>query len=217
MFSKASELTWRVQEKWLAAQLAPLLRGADLYRSRVHHDEDLVEVVLTKPPAPSQVSLQLEGMLSGSWGLRDTKQLLPTIAESARTSFTLMTPYVDEVGAAIVLNLFERANVPDKCLILRATAEGNAPPGLAGIRTTLSQLRVAVLNFRLDRPDASGNETFHAKVVLADNASAYVGSSKMHKWSFEYSLELGLYVRGRAARRITDILRAVRAVSGPMP
>lgn len=217
MFSKASELTWHVHEKSLASQIAPLLRGAYLYRSRIHRDEDLVDVVLTKPPAPSQVSLQLESMVSGSWGLRDTKQLLPTIAESARTSFTVMTPYLDYVGAVIVLNLFERANVSDLCLILRATSEGNAPPGLAGVRDTLHQLGVAVLNFRLDRPDSTGNETFHAKVVLADDASAYVGSSNMHKWSFEYSLELGLHVRGRAASRIADILRAVRAVSGPMP
>ena len=73
-----------------------------------------------------------------------------------------------------------------------------------------------VLNFRLDRPEAPGNETFHAKVVLADNVSAYVGSSNMNQWSFEYSLELGLYVRGRAAARIATLLRAVRDVSGPM-
>lgn len=127
-----------------------------------------------------------------------------------------MTPYLDEVGAAIVLNLFERANVTDRCLILRATSEGNAPSGLADIRAALNQLGVAVLNFRLDRPDSSGNETFHAKVVLADDVSAYVGSSNMLKWSFEYSLELGLHVRGRAAFRIADILNAVKAVSGVM-
>jgi hypothetical protein len=156
-------------------------------------------------------------MLAGSWGMRDTKQLLPAIAESAHTSLTVMTPYLDEVGAAIVLNLFERANVPDGCLILRASPEGDAPSGLADICAALYQLGVAVLNFRLDRPDASGNETFHAKVVLADDESAYVGSSNMHRWSFEYSLELGLHVRGRAAVRIAEILRAVRKVSAPMP
>ncbi|WP_275100236.1 phospholipase D-like domain-containing protein [Sedimenticola hydrogenitrophicus] len=217
VFSKATALNWHVREKSIAAQLAPLLRGAHLYRSRVHRDDDLVEVVLTKPPAPSQVSLQLENMLSGSWRLRDTKQLLPSIAEAARMSFTVMTPYLDEVGAAIVLNLFEQADVRDRCLILRATPDGQAPPGLAGVRSELHQLGVMVLNFRLDRPGYSGNETFHAKVVLADDASAYIGSSNMHKWSFEYSLELGLHVRGRAAARIADILLAVRAVSGRIP
>lgn len=217
VFFKTRELTWCVREKPLAARLVPLLRGANLYRTRIHRDEDLVEVVLTKPPAPSQMSLQLESMLAGSWRMRDTRQLLPAIAESARTSLTVMTPYLDDVGAAIVLNLFERANVPDRCLILRATPEGDPPSGLAAIRTALNQLGVAVLNFRLDRPAASGSETFHAKVVLADDVSAYVGSSNMHKWSFEYSLELGLHVRGRAAACIAKILRAIRNVSGPLP
>ena len=217
IFSKATELTWRVHEKSLASQIAPLLRGAYLYRSRVHCDEDRVDVVLTKPPAPSQVSVQLEGMLSGSWGLRDTKQLLPAIAESAHSSFVVMTPYLDDVGAVIVLNLFERANVSDMYLILRATSEGHAPPGLTGVQDALHDLGVTVLNFRLERPGALGNETFHAKVVLADNVSAYVGSSNMHRWSFEYSLELGLHVRGGAAKRIADILQSVRVVSSVMP
>lgn len=89
--------------------------------------------------------------------------------------------------------------------------------GLSVIRSRLEALGVAVLNFRIERPGAVGNETFHAKVVLADAAAAYVGSSNMHKWSFEYSLELGLYVKGRAAARIGDILGAVRSVSEPMP
>lgn len=73
VFSKASELTWHVREKSLASQIAPLLRGAYLYRSRVHRDEDLVDVVLTKPPSPSQVSLQLESMLTGSCGGSETR------------------------------------------------------------------------------------------------------------------------------------------------
>jgi len=216
VFVKVTELIWRVGDTLLASQLAPLLDGAQLYLKRVHQDEDVVEVVLTKPPAPSQVAQRLERMISGSWQLRDTKELLPAIAESASISFTIMTPYLDEVGAAIVLNLFQQAKVTERYLILRATPEGEPPPALGDIRPELSRLGVSVLNFRLDRPEGGGNETFHAKVVLADNMSAYVGSSNMHKWSFEYSLELGLYVRGRAATRIARILAAVRSTASPM-
>jgi phosphatidylserine/phosphatidylglycerophosphate/cardiolipin synthase-like enzyme len=205
-----------VRNRALAQELAPLLEGAKLYRTRVHQDTDLVDVVLTKPPAPSQVSAQLESMLQGSRGYRDTRQLLPAIAELARRSFGVMTPFFDEVGAQVVLNLFERTPAADRYLVLRTTKEGAPPAALAAVREDLSRLGVAVLNFRLDRSDAPGNETFHAKVVLADAAAAYVGSSNMNQWSFEYSLELGLYVRGRAAARIAAVLRAVRAVSGPM-
>ncbi|HCF6874134.1 TPA: hypothetical protein NII69_000433 [Pseudomonas aeruginosa] len=216
LFEQSTPLTWQVRDRVLAAQLAPLLQGARLYRTRVYRDADIVDVVLTKPPAPSQVSLQLENMLHGSWGFKDTRQLLPAIAESASSSFCVMTPFFDEVGAQVVLNLFERTSASDRCLVLRTDKEGQLPPGLPGIREDLSRLSVAVLNFRLDRPGAPGNETFHAKVVLADEEAAYVGSSNMNQWSFEYSLELGLYVRGKAAVRIAALLRAVRAVSGPM-
>lgn len=216
LFEKTTQLTWRARDGTVAAALAPLLQGARLYRARIHRDTDIVDVVLTKPPAPSQVSTKLENMLHGCWGFKDTRQLLPAIAESACKSFGVMTPFFDDVGAQLVLNLFERTPAGDRYLILRTTKEGEPPFSLTEVREDMSRLGVTVLNFRLDRCDAPGNETFHAKVVLADDSAAYVGSSNMNKWSFEYSLELGLYVRGRAAARIAAVLQAVRAVSGPM-
>ena len=101
-------------------------------------------------------------------------------------------------------------------MILRAGPDGRPPPGLASIQARLADDGVRLLNFRIDRPDATGNETFHAKVVLADRASAYVGSSNMHKWSFEYSLELGIHVQGKAASKVADVVGAVRSVSCAM-
>jgi phosphatidylserine/phosphatidylglycerophosphate/cardiolipin synthase-like enzyme len=216
LFGQVGPLSWNSRDNALASQLAPLLDGVRLYRARVHQDADLVEVVLTKPPAPSQVSRKLESMLSGGWGFRDTKQLLPAIAGGAQRSLIVMTPFFDDVGAEVVLNLFENTAALDKCLILRATKEGLPPEGLEKVDAHLVSLGVDVVNFRLDRPGSSGNETFHAKTVLGDDDTAYVGSSNMNQWSFEHSLELGLYVRGRAAFRIAELLRAIRAVSGPM-
>ncbi len=216
LFGQVGPLSWRSCDNLLASQLAPLLEGARLYRTRVHQDTDLVEVVLTKPPAPSQVSRKLESMLSGGWGFRDTKQLLPAIAGGAKRSLIVMTPFFDDVGAEVVMNLFGNTAAPDKCLILRSTSEGLPPKGLQKVDAQLRVLVVDVVNFRLDRPGAPGNETFHAKTVLGDDDAAYVGSSNMNQWSFEHSLELGLYVRGRAASKIAKLVRAIRAVSGSM-
>jgi hypothetical protein len=217
LFERTSQLCWRTINISLAKELAPLLTGVQLYKKDIHRDDNLVEVVLSKPPAPSLVAAQLETMLKGSWGLLDTRELLPTIAEVAQKAFTVMSPFMDEVGAAIVVNLFERAAVPARYLVLRVSSDGTPPTGLSGVRHKLDALGVHVLNFRIDKADSPGNETFHAKVVLADATAAYVGSSNMHKWSFEYSLELGLYVRGKAASRIADVLDAVRSVSTQMP
>jgi len=216
LFERCTGLTWRTCDAALAKQVAPLLSGAALYRTRVHEDENTVQVILTKPPAPSQMAARLEGMLSGGWGLRDTRELLPSIAEGAKSSFSVITPYLDEVGAEIVLNLFERARCPAKSLILRCGSDGLPPPGLTAAKASLGRLGVDVLNFRLGREVGPGNETFHAKVVLADDTSAYVGSANMHRWSFEYSLELGVYVQGKAVRRISEVVAAIAAVSSPM-
>jgi phosphatidylserine/phosphatidylglycerophosphate/cardiolipin synthase-like enzyme len=213
LFARNSALTWSCLDSELAKGLRPMLEGVHLYRSRLHRDEDVVDVVLTKPPRPSEMSQKLEDMLAGSWGLRDTRTLLPAIAESAKQAFTIMTPYLDETGAEIVINLYERTPARERVLILRAGSDGTPPPGLDAIRARLQSEGVAVLNFRIERTDAKGHETFHAKVVLADRHSAYVGSSNMLKWSFEHSLELGLYVQGKASGRIADVLHAVRGVS----
>ena len=216
LFAQVTPLTWQATDRASAEQLFPLLNGARLYRARVHHDSDLVDVVLTAPPAPSKVSLQLESMLEGTVGFRDTRQLLPAIAESAHRSFIIMTPYLDSLGAQVVRQLFERTPAPDRCLVLRSNKDGSPPDGLMTIQDELERRCVDVINFRIDRPDSTSTETFHAKVVLADDTAAYVGSSNMNQWSFEYSLELGLLVRGKAAARISMLLRAIRSVAGPM-
>lgn len=217
LFERTSQLRWHTINSSLAKKLAPLLTGVQLYKKDIHRDDNLVEVVLSKPPAPSLVAEQLETMLKGSWGLLDTRELLPTIAELAQNTFTVMSPFMDEMGATIVVNLFERTTATARYLVLRMNSDGTPPSVLSRIRHKLDALGVQVLNFRIEKVASSGNETFHAKVVLADSTAAYVGSSNMHKWSFEYSLELGLYVRGKAASRIADVLDAVRSVSTLMP
>lgn len=214
LVEQISDLNWRVAQATILAELAPMLQAVHVYRTEIHQDADTVEVVLTKPLSPSQLAKSLDGMLLGTWGLLDTREVLPSIAENASERFVVMTPFLDEVGGEILLALFQ--HVPPsvrKQLVIRATADGDLPTGYLAIREQLFGLGVEAFNFRLDKADAFGMETFHAKVVLADNAKAYVGSSNMNKWSFQYSLELGLLVSGKAANRIGQVIDAVTSVS----
>lgn len=214
LFEQLTELKWRIVEPQFLVELAPMLQAIHAYRSTIHEDADTVEVVLTKPPNPSQLARALQGMLLGTWGLLDTREVLPTIAEGATRRFAVMTPFLDEVGAEIVLALFRQVRPSvGKQLILRSTPDGDLPPGYLVIAGELASLGVETFNFRLDKGDAPGTETFHAKVVLGDSVRAYVGSSNMNRWSFQYSLELGLLVSGRAAARIGQIVDAVTKVS----
>lgn len=214
LVEQISDLNWRVTQAAILAELAPMLQAIHVYRTEIHQDADTVEVVLTKPLSPSQLSKSLDGMLLGTWGLLDTREVLPSIAENATERFVVMTPFLDEVGGEILLALFQHVRPSvRKQLIIRATADGHLPAGYLAITEQLSDLGVEAFNFRLDKGDAFGMETFHAKVVLADNAKAYVGSSNMNKWSFQYSLELGLLVSGKAADRISQVIDAVTSVS----
>ena len=90
------------------------------------------------------------------------------------------------------------------------------PAGLRHVAAELAALDVRVLSFRIERADAAGNETSHAKVVLADDHTAYVGSLNMNRWSLAFSLELGVCVKGRSARLIADVVNAAERVSVPM-
>ncbi len=101
LFERMSPLNFRTRNHNLAVELAPMLTGVQLYKSDVHRDDNIVEVVLSKPPTPSLMAVQLETMLRGSWGLLDTRELLPSIAELAQSSFTVMSPFMDEVGGRL--------------------------------------------------------------------------------------------------------------------
>jgi phosphatidylserine/phosphatidylglycerophosphate/cardiolipin synthase-like enzyme len=216
LFQRTSQLTWRPVSRSLHAELAPMFTGACLYRAEVHSDLDKVQVVVTKPPAPSRFTKELLAT-AGEWGMVDTKEALPGIAEAARTRFCVMTPYVDEIGAPILVNLFARApKGVRRVLISRADSGDRLPAGLRDVAGDLAALGVTVLSFRWERDDSAGNETSHAKVVLADGHTAYVGSLNMNRWSLEYSLEVGVCVTGRSAALIANVVDAAESVSVPM-
>jgi len=214
LFERKSELRWRVANTKDLTELAPMLSGIHVYCTEVHQDSDTVDVVLTKPPNPSQLTQALEKMLMGTWGLLDTREVLSTLATDAKEGLVVLTPFLDDVGGKIVLKLFSGA-APKvrKQLILRSTSDGTPQPGFLLIQDELEALGVETFNFRIEKEE--GNETFHAKVVLADKHRAYVGSSNMNKWSFQYSLELGLLVTGRAASRVGQVVDAILKVSLP--
>ena len=194
-------------------QLGLLLKGATLYRERVHLDLDRVQVVLSKPPQPSRFVTELEGTLEGAWGLLATSDLLGEMAARAERRMTIMTPFVDANGASRIVQLFgaTREGV-ERELIVR----DGMPSALVELIKTLRKLEVKVFDFRLPRTGGGESETFHAKVVSIDDRECYVGSSNMTRWSFDYSLELGFHVTGKAAAQVSRILDVVVKVSSSL-
>jgi phosphatidylserine/phosphatidylglycerophosphate/cardiolipin synthase-like enzyme len=63
-----------------------------------------------------------------------------------------------------------------------------------------TRLNVLVYEYALPFPLRSGRETFHAKIVLADETEFYVGSSNFMASALERSFECGVIVRGDCQR-----------------
>jgi len=193
-----------------AVTLISMLHSVNLYKLHVERPLDEVVVVVSKPANPSQLVQMLEKSIEGFSGMQTTAHALIDLAHRAKKRFTIMTPFLDELGMARVIELFEctGGSVKRELIIRRPI-----PDSLIASRGTLNKLRVQVLDFRILREDVGEHETFHAKVVRVDDNECYVGSSNMTQWSFNYSLELGFLVRGEAGRRVSQILDAVQSVS----
>ena len=100
VMQKLNSGLWTIQVPTIQAQeLALMLRGARLYRERIHADRDEVQVIISKPAEPSQLVAALERTLEGTWGLTTTTEILGEMAHHATHRFSIMSPFVDEDGA----------------------------------------------------------------------------------------------------------------------
>jgi phosphatidylserine/phosphatidylglycerophosphate/cardiolipin synthase-like enzyme len=83
--------------------------------------------------------------------------------------------------------------------------------------TDFKALGVSVYEYALPSMLPSGRETFHAKLVLADASSFYVGSSNFMGSALDRSLECGVIVSGEAARQLRSVLIALQSVARAVP
>ncbi|MEO1876765.1 phospholipase D-like domain-containing protein [Chromohalobacter sp.] len=190
------------------ASWAARLEGALTYKAE-HEAVNSAEIVLSRPPEPSIFIQKLMNGLRSDWHLLDTESILPALAQAARERAVIVSPFIDNYGIQRVLNFFRQTPAPDKRLIYR-NDKGGVQEALNAAQSELADLGVQLHCYYLPLPE-QGNESFHAKILLADRHTALVGSSNMTRWSMRYSLELGVKVRGQAAGRVADVIDAVLA------
>lgn len=201
---------WRRSTVPLPAGLGAFLAGAEAMRAARPQDGEALAVV-TLPAAPSAIAraLPAEGPIHASIGR--TEEALGELARAAVGSLTIMSPFVNREGAEFAMHLFDQTNAPRRTLITR-----RAGPTRSALDTLLPAMLakgIGVLDYLL--PVEDGYETFHAKVVIADGDRAYVGSANMTRYA-RHSMELGMIVRGRPARAVATLVRAVERVSRPV-
>lgn len=213
IFRRHSELYWGTVDGVDYRTLALYLKGTSLYREHVAKPDNLVNVVLTKPPSPSKLERALDAMGYKASFLENTGEIFTDLATGSSKRFLVMTPFVDEEGGAKLVQLFSK--VPQgatKQLIVRCQA-GVPSPALMNLQGELNGQDVQLFNYWLAKEQPGTYETFHAKVVLSDSHRCYVGSANMTQSSFAYSMELGFLVEGDAAKTVAWMCEAIMKLS----
>ncbi len=201
---------WRRSAQPLPAGLSDFLNGAAAMRRAMLPVTDTAAVV-TLPAAPSAIAQALPAQGPIHAAVRSTEETISQIARLAIRSLTIMTPFVNREGAELVVRLFRDTRAAERRLITRRS--GPTRRALDAIMPELIANEVTVLNYLL--PAGGGYETFHAKVVIADGDTAYVGSANMTVYA-RHSMELGIIVEGRTARAVASIVRAVEKIARPI-
>lgn len=147
--------------------------------------------------------------------LTDTHDAFTHIARRAVDRLVIMVPFVDKVGAAWAAELFEATTATQRVLILRDASQLTAC-GQAGVR--LRTISTGIFDYCILEGDqgAELGETFHAKVVLADAVSAYVGSANLLRRSRYSNLECGVLVDGASALDVSMLIDTVLAIAVPV-
>jgi len=201
---------WRIGPATMPQSVPAFLEGAASMRMTLSEEARALAIV-TLPLAPSAIerALPLTGFAHAS--LLSTDEALKRISTTAVGSMTVMTPFLNEDGLAVVLSRFQETRAPVRRLIVRQL--GGAKDIVIAKSAAISTLGIEVLDYTL--PAGDGFETFHAKVALADQDLVYVGSANMTVFA-RHSLDLGILADGRAAKVIASVVRAIERVATPV-
>ncbi|PWC32062.1 hypothetical protein [Azospirillum sp. TSO22-1] len=201
----------------MPAELPLLLRGAADMAALPRHDDEPA-VVLTRPGRESALVRALDQSGPVVARLHDTDNVFGDIARKAERFFGVAMPFVNEAGAAWIAELFALTAGMDPMKAARLLVVRDWPVvsiRFAAVLPGLKALGVEIVDYMLHDADGSGFETFHAKIVLADEDYAYVGSA--NTWTGPRpSMETGVRIGGRAARDVAVVLRAMQRVSKPI-
>jgi phosphatidylserine/phosphatidylglycerophosphate/cardiolipin synthase-like enzyme len=174
-------------------------------------DVDRARIVVTVPMRPSRFESAL-AEINDSGVLIETMDTFLHLSRRAADHLVVVSPFLDADGLEWVSSLFEATRAPERVLICRHYDQVTSPHS-----RRLSAAGVAIHEYFLERePKGRGScaaETFHAKIVLADQVAAYVGSANFLRSSKELSLECGVLLEGQAVKQVHDVVHSMLQVS----
>jgi phosphatidylserine/phosphatidylglycerophosphate/cardiolipin synthase-like enzyme len=210
------------ETRWAAStddlkNLAQNLFGVASYL-RVHRDRDSVQLVLTEPGQKSALRRAIDDSRALPPVVFQTSDAFFSLARGAREELTVLSPFLDQQGADFLVELFELCSEGvRRSLICRPLNEPECGDAFRRRAADFRRLGVSIYEYALPSLLPSGRETFHAKVVLADASSFYVGSSNFMGSALDRSFECGVIVRGETARQLRYVLEALQSIARSVP
>ena len=172
------------------------------------------QAIITLPKASTALRAALRD-LPDSYETRDG---FAHVAARARTRLVFLVPFIDAAGADALCRMLSESAARELKIVVRPDSRGERHYLRHAAR--LKAAGATLLEYWLERDsgDAPGlpAETFHAKVVLADQDVVYVGSSNLLASSLDGGLECGVLVEGESALPFRDIVDAVVSVARPV-
>src|ERR1019366_7863736 len=181
--------------------------------TRPNNGGDKARVVITVPRRPSQFESAL-AEIPDSGVLIETHAAFLHLSRLARARLVLVAPFLDEAGARWAISMFEATPAPERVLLCRNVSAFDDLP--MDCKQALEALGVQIRTYALiHEKDCRyvGRESFHAKIVLADQVAAYVGSVNLLQSSKEIMLECGVLLEGRPVRDVYDVVQTMLRLS----
>ncbi len=135
-------------------------------------------VAMSLPPALR------EGIIERAPDLVDTRFAFERLFRSAERTLKIFAPYVDATFTGLIQGVNARIRM------VTTVPLGRVRPN--PVLERCSTMRDLVVRYLNDRKDRALMYQMHAKLILADEARAYVGSANLTDTSIHYNLELGL-------------------------
>jgi hypothetical protein len=204
IFAAESDRTWRVVRPLSEMEtLSTLLAGATWYRDSVHRDDNIARVVMPHPKRSTRLWQQLESMGARGASIVDTDSCFHSIALNARRRLVVASPFIDAHGAQFLSDLFSRTSADvERILVTRVTDE------ILKHFSAETPTAARLLDYG-NQGDSNEYETFHAKVLLADQQSCYIGSANLNWASLRQTVELGVWLEGAAVQDVASIVDGI--------
>lgn len=192
--------------------LSEFMAGLDAM-GRLRPESGTFRAVVTPPTGGGAFARALVSTGMARANLIETSDAMREVAMLARHRLVVMSPFLNTDGVELVLDLFGCSHAAEKVLVVRhrgSTTKQAVRQSAAEFR----RRRITVMDY-LIRSNAQF-ETFHAKVVLADELGAYVGSANMLRYEVS-ALELGVLAKGRGVEVVRAAVDAAIACASPLP